>query len=174
MPSRRPPCPHLPAAPGPMTWRDLESAREKDEAEHYLACLAYGQRLWTEGLPARALLAVDRGLFCAVPTGHPALAAHPPPYAAIRWMVTQDIGADFIGNPRVHYQHLADRVRGAREHRVRWRAWAAWAVVRAARPEWPGDPRHEVREPDGDRIAAGLREHGVEGEAAAWRAALLG
>ena len=157
-----------------MSWRDLEAARARGEAEHYLACLAYGQRLWTEGLAARALLAVDRGLFCAVPSGHPALVAHPPPYAAIRWMVTQDIGGDFIGNPRVHYQHLADRVRGGREHRVRWRAWAAWAVVRSARPDWPADPRHAVTEPGEAAIAEGLREHGSEGEAGTWRAALLG
>ena len=174
MPTRRPPCPHLPAAPGPMTWRDLEAARGQDEAAHYLACLAYGQRLWTEGLPARALLAVDRGLFCEVPPGHPALRAHPLPYAALRWMVTQDIGGDFIGNPRVHYQHLADRVRGGREHRVRWRAWAAWAVVRAARPDWPADPRHAVREPGEAEIAAGLDTHGIGGEAETWRSALRG
>lgn len=172
MPSRRPPCPALPAPHAPMSWRDLEDGRARDEASHYLACLRYGQQLWTEGLAARALLAVDRGLFCDVPSGHPVLAAHPPPYAAIRWMVAQDIGSDFIGNPRVHYQHLADRVRGLREHRVRWRAWAAWAVVRAARPDWPADPRHEVREPGLEEIAGGLLRHGVAGEGEAWRAAL--
>lgn len=155
-----------------MSWRDLEAARERGESEHYLACLRYGQWLWTQGLPARALLAVDRGLFCAVPSGDPALAGHPLPYAAIRWMVTQDIGLDFIGNPRVHYQHLADRVRGGREHRVRWRSWAAWAVVRTARPDWPADPRHEVAEPDEAAIREGLRAHGVAGEEATWEAAL--
>jgi hypothetical protein len=155
-----------------MTWRDLESAREAGEPAHYLACLRYGQFLWTEGLPARSLLAVDRGLFCDVPSGHPVMASHPLPYAAIRWMVTQDIGESFIGNPRVHYQHLADRVRGGREHRVRWRAWAAWAVVRAARPDWPADPRHEVTEPTAEEIEAGLRAHGVDGEPLVWNAAL--
>jgi hypothetical protein len=155
-----------------MSWRDLEAAKAGGEAAHYLACLRYGQSLWTQGFAARALLAVDRGLFCDVPSGHPALAAHPLPYAAIRWMVTQDIGSDFIGNPRVHYQHLADRVRGEREHRVRWRAWAAWAVVRAARPDWPADPRHQVREPTEPEIREGLARHGAEGETEAWSAAL--
>ena len=172
MATSRPGCPTLPSPDGPMSWRDLEAARQEGEPSHYLACLRYGQWLWTRGLPARALLAVDRGLFCDVPSGDPALAAHPLPYRVIRWMVAQDIGADFIGNPRVHYQHLADRVRGGREHRVRWRAWAAWAVVRAARPDWPGDPRHEVREPDLGEIRAGLGRHGVDGEIDAWAAAL--
>jgi hypothetical protein len=157
-----------------MSWRDLESARAEGEAAHYLACLRYGQWLWTQGLPARALLAVDRGLFRDVPAEDPVLAAHPLPYAAIRWMVTQDIGADFIGNPRVHYQHLADRVRGEREHPIRWRAWAAWAVIRSARPDWPPDPRHEVREPTEAEIREGLRAHGIAGEDATWEAALRG
>lgn len=170
----RPPCPFLPVPESPMTWRDLEAARERGEADHYLACLRYGQLLWTHGLPARALLAVDRGLFCEVPSLHPVLERHPLPYAAIRWMVTRDIGGDFIGNPRVHYQHLADRVRGGREHRVRWRAWAAWAVVRAARPDWPADPRHAVKEPGEAEIKDGLGRHGVAGEPETWEAARRG
>ena len=90
------------------------------------------------------------------------------------WLVAQDVGAAFLGNPRVHYQHLADRVRGPREHLIRWRAWAAWAVVRRVRPDFPADPRHEVREPADAAIETGLRQHGIEGEIGTWRAALSG
>lgn len=170
-----PPCPLLPEPLLRMSWRDLEAAKAIDEPTHYLTCLRYARQLWeTDGLPARALLAVDRGLFCDVPAGDAALAQHPLPYAVVGWMVRQDVGSAFLGNPRVHYQHLADRVRGPREQRVRWRSWAAWAVVRRVRPDFPADTRHEVREPDGTEIEAGLREHGVEGEVGTWRAALSG
>jgi hypothetical protein len=168
-----PRCALLPEPQARMSWRDLEAAREVDEPTHYLACLRYARQLWeTDGLPARALLALDRGLFCDVPGGHPFLADHPLPYAVVRWMVTQDVGGAFLGNPRVHYQHLADRVRGPREHRVRWRSWAAWAVVRRARPDLPCDPRHVVAEPTDEAIEAGLRSLGIAGEVATWRAAL--
>ncbi len=168
-----PPCPLLPEPGHRMSWRDLEAAKAVDEPAHYLACLRYARQLWeTDGLPARALLAVDRGLFCEVPAGDAALALHPLPYEVVGWMVAQDVGGAFLGNPRVHYQHLADRVRGPREHRVRWRSWAAWAIVRRVRPDFPADPRHEVREPTEPEIEAALREHGIEGETGTWRAAL--
>ncbi|RME68601.1 MAG: hypothetical protein D6781_10590 [Verrucomicrobia bacterium] len=71
----------------------------------------------------------------------------------------------------MHYQHLADRVRGAREHQRRWRAWAAWHVVRLSRPDLDGDPRHEVAEPDVATITDGLSAHGLPGEVAWWQAA---
>ena len=173
MATRLPACPLLPEPEGRMSWRDLEAAKAADEATHYLTCLRYARQLWEdEGLPARALLAVDRGLFCELPSGHPFLARHPLPYAVVGWMVAQDVGEAFLGNPRVHYQHLADRVRGRRESLIRWRSWAAWAVVRRVRPSFAADPRHEVREPSDAEIEAGLRQHGIEGEPATWRAAL--
>lgn len=168
----RPACPSLPHPTAPMSWRDLEGAR--DEAELYLNCLRYAQQLWRENLPARALLAVDRALYCDVPAGHPVLAGHPLPYAAVRWMVATDCGETFTGNARVHYQHLADRVRGPRQAIKRWRAWAGWALARAARPELPGDPRHAVREPTTGEIRAGLEAEGLPGEAALWESVLEG
>ena len=166
--------PNLPAPAAAMSWRDLEAAAAAGEPAHYLACLRYARQLWEEGLPARSLLALDRALFCDVPPGDPARVAHPLPYATVGWMVAQDVGGAFFGNPRVHYQHLADRVRGPRAARVGWRSWAAWSVVRAVRPEWPGDPRHAVEEPTAAAIEAGLRALGGEAEVAPWRAALSG
>lgn len=168
----RPACPLLPHPLAPMSWRDLESA--PDERELYLRCLRYAQQLWRDNLPARALLAVDRALYCDLPSGDPVLVEHPLPYGAIRWLIAADTGDTFTGNARVHYQHLADRVRGPRQAIKRWRAWAGWALARRARPDLPGDPRHAVREPDLREIHAGLEAAGHAGEALVWLRVLEG
>jgi hypothetical protein len=86
-------------------------------------------------------------------------------------MVKQPADA-FTGNARVHYQHLADRVRGERADLKKWRAWAAWAVTRHVRPDLAGDPKHVVTEPAHAEIEAGLSTYGVSGEIAEWRRAL--
>jgi hypothetical protein len=78
----------------------------------------------------------------------------------------------FAGNARVHYQHLADRVRGERAELKKWRAWAAWAVTRHARPDLEGDPKHIVIEPTHAEIEAGMRNFGISGEIAEWRKTL--
>jgi hypothetical protein len=132
--------------------------------------LEYGQQLWLDGLPARALLAVDRALYCDVAPDDEAVLAYPLPYRAIGWLVAQP-AEGFTGNARVHYQHLADRVRGERAEQKRWRAWAAWAIVRKVRPDLPGDPKHAVTEPTPTEIAAALTRHGIRDEAATWRQA---
>ena len=90
---------------------------------------------------------------------------------AIGWMVRQP-SDQFTGNARVHYQHLADRVRGERAELKKWRAWAAWAVTRHVRPELTGDPKHAVTEPTHAEIEAGLRTYGLVSEIAEWRKAL--
>jgi len=154
-----------------LSWRDLAEFREEGGAELYRLCLEYGQQLWLDGLPARSLLAVDRALYCDVAASAEVLQAYPLPYAAIRWLVSQPSDA-FTGNARVHYQHLADRVRGERADIKKWRAWAAWGLGRQARPELPGDPKHAVTEPTHAEIAAGLHAHGIAGEASLWRECL--
>ena len=164
------PCPFLPSCGRPLTWRDLNALRDNQGAELYRLCLVYGQQLWLDDLPARALLAVDRALYCDVPEGDVALTEYAMPYRAIGWMVRQP-SDQFTGNARVHYQHLADRVRGERAEQKRWRAWAAWAIVRQVRPDLPGDPRHVVTEPTHEEIAAALTRHGIRDEAATWRQA---
>jgi len=161
------PCPFLPSCGRSLSWRDLAAFREESGAELYLLCLEYGQQLWLDGLPARALLAVDRALYCDVAETAAVLQPYPLPYAAIRWLVAQPSDA-FTGNARVHYQHLADRVRGERADIKKWRAWAAWALVRQARPELPSDPKHAVTEPTHEEITAGLEAHGIVGEARLW------
>jgi hypothetical protein len=167
------PCPFLPSCGRELSWRDLAEHRDNRGPELYRLCLEYGQQLWLDGLPARALLAVDRALYCDVPGDDPVLQEYPLPYRTIGWMVSQPADG-FTGNARVHYQHLADRVRGERAEIKKWRAWGAWAVVRQAHPELPPDPRHEVTEPTLAEIESGLRTHGVSGEVAVWREALAG
>jgi hypothetical protein len=137
----------------------------------YRLCLEYGQQLWLDDLPARALLAVDRALYCDVPSDAEVLSEYPMPYRAIGWIVKQPADT-FTGNARVHYQHLADRVRGERADVKKWRAWAAWAVTRHAHPDLASDPKHAAIEPTHAEIEAGLRACGVSGEIAEWRKAL--
>ena len=165
------PCPFLPACGRALSWRDLAALRDNSDGELYLVCLEYAQQLWLDDLPARALLAVDRALYCDVAAGTEALTTYPLPYATIGWMVSQP-SETFTGNARVHYQHLADRVRGERADLKKWRAWAAWAIVRKACPALPGDLRHAVSEPTQAAIAEGLATFGLPDECQLWQKAL--
>jgi hypothetical protein len=157
-----------------MDWRFLRGADPDRGPDFYLRCLQYGHHLWQRGHAARAILCLDRALFADVPAGEPLLDGHPLPYAALAWVLRTTPPGAFIGNPRVHYQHLADRVRGLRRDRKRWRAWACWQVVRAVRPEFPSDPRHCVSEPDRAEIGGNLDRLGLPGERALWNSACAG
>ena len=84
------------------------------------------------------------------------------------WLLRHAPPDTFLGNPRVHFQHYAGRMNAPRREQRAWRAWGCWALTRAARPEFPGDPRHRVDEPEPAAIAAGLRRHGHPGEAELW------
>lgn len=140
--------------------------------EFYLTALTYGHHLWQRGLAARAALCLDRALGADLRGDEAVLRDWPLPYAAMAWFLRHTPPHIFIGNPRVHFQHLADRMNEPRRDQRRWRAWACWALARRLRPEWPGDPHHAVREPDLDEIATRLDAHGLPGEAALWRSVL--
>ncbi len=173
MSSTRPPCPFLPEALPGMDWRSLNRHRDNQGADFYEAALRYAQHLWQQGLSARALLAVDRALFAELCGDEAVLRDWPLPYRVVPWMLRENPEGVFIGNPRVHYQHLADRVRGERAGQKRWRAWACWALVRRESPELPGDPKHEVEEPTEQFITEMLVQHGIPGEAVIWKSLLL-
>jgi len=138
----------------------------------YETALTYGHFLWQRGLAARATLCLDRAFGADLRGDEPALQAWPLPYAAMAWFLRHTPPDIFIGNPRVHFQHLADRMNEPRREQRRWRAWACWALTRTLRPEWPGDPRHHVVEPSVSEISLRLERHGLPGEASIWRAAL--
>ena len=165
------PCPYLPSCQKKLSWRELNALRDDQGEELYLLCLEYGQQLWLENLPARALLAVDRALYCDVSADAESLINYPLPYAAIGWLVRQPT-EQFTGNARVHYQHLADRVRGDRAVQKKWRAWAAWAIVRRVRPDLPADSDHVVNEPTHSEITQALQLHGMKGEVETWEKAI--
>jgi hypothetical protein len=175
MPPEFPPCPHLPAPRPGLDWRALHAFREGDRGgAFYLTCLEYGHTLWRRGLAARALLCLDRALGADLRGDEPELRAQPLPYAAIAWIIRETPAEVFIGNPRVHFQHYADRLGKPRREQRRWRAWACWALTRAVRPELPGDPRHCAVEPTPREIAAQLEGCGLPGEVALWQAVLNG
>lgn len=175
-----PPCPHLPAPRGALDWRALHAYRDAERgAEFYFACLEYGHALWQRGFAARSLLCLDRALGADLRGDEPVLREHPLPYAAMAWLIAHTPPGVFLGNPRVHFQHYADRMNEPRREQRRWRAWACWALARAVRPELPADPRHVVVEPQIGEIRQALEQHGLPGETTLWtheleRARVLG
>ena len=170
-----PPCPHLPADRPGLDWRALHRFRENDRGEaFYFACLEYGQHLWCRGFAARALLCLDRALGADLRGDEAVLRAHPLPYRAVAWMVATVPADVFIGNPRVHFQHYADRMNAPRREQRAARAWACWALVRSVRPDWPGDPKHAVIEPTEAGIATELERRGHPEESELWRGVLRG
>jgi hypothetical protein len=170
MSSRFPLCPHLPPPRMELDWRALHAFRGAERgSEFYFACLEYGHVLWRKGFAARSLLCLDRALGAELGGSEAVLRDYPLPYAAMAWLIEHTPDDVFIGNPRVHFQHYADRMNEPRREQRRWRAWACWALARAVRPELPADPKHRVIEPTLDEITAGLRAHGHPGEAALWR-----
>jgi hypothetical protein len=167
-----PPCPFLPPAPPAMDASALTAHGDERNAEFYLTALTYAQYLWQRGMAARAILKLDRALLADV-TGHENdLKQWPLPYEAMAWFLRHAPADVFIGNPRVHFQHLADRMNEPRREQRRWRTWACWAIARAVRPEFPADPKHQVTEPDLALIARKLGEHGSASEAAQWQAVM--
>jgi hypothetical protein len=165
-----PPCPHLPVPRPGLDWRALHAFREGDRgADFYFACLEYGHALWQKGYAARSLLCLDRAFGADLSGEEPVLRDHPLPYAAMAWLIAKTPDDAFLGNPRVHFQHYADRVNPPRQEQRRWRSWACWALTRVVRPEFPADPRHRVVEPTLAAIAAALERYGHPHEAELWQ-----
>ncbi len=99
----------------------------------------------------------------------PVVGSWPMPYAAMAWIMREVPRELFCGNPRVHFQHYADRMNEPRKAVRAWRAWACWALACRVRPDLPGDPRHLVQEPTLADIGQGLRDHGLPDEAEHWQ-----
>ena len=172
MPPVPPPCPHLPPKPAQMDAGALSAHGAARDGAFYLTALTYGQYLWQRGLAARAILSLDRAFSAGLAGPEPELAAWPLPYDAMAWFLRHSPEGVFIGNPRVHFQHLADRMNEPRRDQRRWRAWACWGLARVVRPDLPGDPKHQVVEPAHALIAQQLTAHGITGEAGLWQAAM--
>lgn len=166
-------CPLLPPSRPGLDWRTLHQHRgETRGAGFYFACLEYAQSLWERSLAARSLLSLDRAMGADLQGDEPVLQTWPMPYEAMAWIMRETPADHFIGNPRVHFQHYADRMNEPRRDQRRWRAWACWALACKVEPHWPNDPRHQVIEPTHAEIFQGLLAEGVPGEAVQWQKAL--
>ncbi|EDY84407.1 hypothetical protein VDG1235_4038 [Verrucomicrobiia bacterium DG1235] len=155
-----------------MDWRSLNRFRKDERGEEfYLTCLQYGQHLWQQGLPARAILCLDRAWGADLHGHEPILADWPLPYAPLVHLLQHAPANAFLGNPRVHFQHYADRLGAPRRQQRKWRSWACWALTRATLPNLPGDPRHDVEEPTLDQITSALALHGHPDEVTLWQSA---
>ncbi len=164
-----PPCPNLPAPVEGIDWRLLAAHRDAHRgSDFYLDCLEYSHALWQRGLPARAVLCLDRAFGAELNGDEPVVADWPMPYAALGWMLRHTPDGVFLGNPRVHFQHYAGRMNEPRREQRRWRAWACWALTLKVLPHLPADIKHAVREPGVGEIEEQLRTHGFAGEAELW------
>jgi hypothetical protein len=168
MTSKLPTCPHLPLPRAEMDWRAFGEHGSQRDAAFYQTALEYGHYLWQRGLAARAILCLDRAMGADVRADDASVNAWPIPYAAMAWFLTHTPDGVFIGNPRVHFQHYADRLKAPRRDIRRARAWACWALTRRLRPWLAGDSKHRVTEPTEAETAASLDSHGLPGESAVW------
>ena len=162
------PCPYLPDADPSMDWRATQKSKSVSNITFYMTALTYGQLLWIKNLPARALLAIDRALLTDLKGNELELQKSPLPYQAMAWMIAHYDDDRFVGNPRVHFQHLATRVRGNRHEQRMWRAWACWYLACLQRPWLAGDEKQGIEEPSRKEIATGLKNHGINGELKIW------
>ncbi len=167
-----PHCPDLPTPPPGLDHRHLSRHGDARDGAFYLSCLDYAQALWHRALPARAVLCLDRAFGADLRGDEPELQTWPLPYAAMAWFLVHTPPDLFIGNPRVHFQHYADRMNQPRRELRAARAWACWHLARRLRPEWPSDPRHFVEEPSASAVAGLLTRHGLAGETRLWESVL--
>lgn len=164
------PCPYLPPSADNMDASVL-TAHGKDRGEaFYLTALTYGNYLWQHGHAGRAILKLDRAFGADLRGDEPVLRDWPLPYFAMGWIFQH--APSFVGNPRVHFQHLADRMNEPRREQRRWRMWACWGLCRLILPNLPDDPKHEVEEPAFESIERMLIAHGHPGEASLWQQAM--
>ncbi|MCH7228374.1 hypothetical protein [Haloferula sp. A504] len=167
-------CPHLPAAVVGMSFRDVRVLGECRDERFYEATLSYGQCLWRRGLPAQAILQLDRAWGADLTGDEAILRQWPSPYRALAWMLERRAEGRFLGNPVRHFQHLASRVRGERREVRAWRAWACLHLSEQILPAdgFPRDERQIEREeliiPGPDEVKDRLQELGWPGEARLW------
>ncbi|MCC5841086.1 MAG: hypothetical protein JJT96_13295 [Opitutales bacterium] len=151
-----------------MDYRHLRIHRAGEGSGLIAAALEYAQALWMAGSPARSILALTRALYAAPP--HTENAPYPVPYAALAWICRTHggSGAGFLGNPRISFQHQAQRMRREPLERRRARAWAAWYLAAQALPKLPDDDRAKTELPSCGKIAEALQANSSMAEAVLW------
>ena len=157
-----------------MSFRNLRALGARRDAEFYETALTYAQCLWRRGLPAQAILQLDRAWGADLAGDEAVLAQWPSPYRALAWMLERRSEDRFLGNPVRHFQHLATRVRGTRREVRAWRAWACLHLSESILPaaDYPRDGRQIEREgivvPTVVEVRQGLGELGWPGEVDLW------
>lgn len=164
------PCPHLPAPPPRMDAGALTCHGASRGAAFYLTALTYTHYLWQHGHVSRAILTLDRAFLAAIDGAE--LKEWPMPYAALRWILLHMPPDKISGNVRIHFQHLAGRMKKKEPVRRIWCMWACWALVRHVLPHLPADEKHQVDEPNLGTIYKNLCSHGLPGEAEVWSSAM--
>lgn len=145
--------------------------KQRGEA-FYLGALACAQSLWMQGLPAQALLQMNRAFSADLNGDEAGLKEWELPYRAMRWVMGECPRDQFIGNPRRHFQHLATRMVEPRRDLRSWRAWACWWHAVEVFPECPADEKQlreeGVSEPDENQISQNLKNYGNVEESNLW------
>lgn len=156
------PHPLLPKIDRPWRAAEMNSFGKSRGPDFYGAAHCCAQSLWQEGLPAQAILMLNRALSAPLQGEEPILQTWPLPYRALAWLLLHRPEGQFMGNPRRHWQHLATRMVEPHKELRTWRAWACGYLAREILPEneFPpdlGQIREEgVVEPDHATIAARL------------------
>jgi hypothetical protein len=160
----------------PVTAAAMQRFGDDRGPEFYLGALTCAQSLWLQGLPAQAILQLNRAFAADVAADDPILTRYPLPYAAMAWVLRHRQPDQFIGNPRRHFQHYATRMSGPRREARIWRAWACWWLAWTIDPALPADEEQlatePIHEPLLSEIEAGLEHHGHPGEVALWKASI--
>ena len=181
VPAENPPCPLLPEIDRTITAADSRAmGKERGEA-FYEFCHRYAQSKWMSGLPAQALLQLNKAMSADLRGDEAVLEERPIPYAVMAWILEQrpDRRGQFLANPRRHWQHYATRMSGPRAELRTWRAWACHAIaVRIlAAEEFPDDEEQIANEgvavPDLEEIRGQLVRLGLPGEAELWSGLVL-
>jgi hypothetical protein len=175
-------CPFLPVPASRITAADAQMLDSTaDAVTCYEFRLAYAQSKLADGLPAQAILQLNRAFSADLGPDAEILKRWPLPYAAVAWILDArpDRTGLFLGNPRRHWQHYATRMSGSlRELRI-WRSWACCWLCHGRLPEdeFPFDQQqieHEhIRIPHPDAVARQLDLQGMPGEARLWQEQLL-
>jgi len=168
-----PACPHLPAAGFLFSANHAKPWRDELGERYYIACLESAQSKWQQGLPAQAILQVNKSFMAELNSFH--LPGHPDyqnlcPYSAIVWICQNAPDGQFLGNPVRHFQHLASRMspKSPNAPLRTWRAWACFHLSMATLPEYPRDEEQIIMEqlviPTFEDTLAALQDTGIRGE----------
>ena len=172
------PCPFLPEIDRIYKAADVHALGADRGPVFYETSLCYAQSQWRVGLPAQAMLQLNRALACCLPLDEPVLHRWPLPYTAMAWIIQQRPEGQFIGNPRRHFQHLATRMVPPHKELRTWRAWACWYLSKVLLPEeehpadWKQIRQEGVVEPTFHQIREQLHQLSPADDEAKWLEAL--